>query len=67
MKNLNLNECGVCEISQKEMAETNGGIIPIIICGIIITKKAAAITAACATAAAIFAAGAYVGYVEAAK
>ncbi|MCL2502109.1 MAG: hypothetical protein FWE30_07220 [Bacteroidales bacterium] len=38
MKNLNLNECGVCEISQKEMAETNGGVglLELILIGIVV-------------------------------
>ena len=40
MKNFILNECGVSEISRREMVETNGGgiiggIIKVLICAII--------------------------------
>ena len=65
MNNLNLKACGVSEMTDLEVRETNGGIFPLVILGVVITAKAAAWIAAGTVAAAAFAAGVYVGYTDA--
>ncbi|HWS00477.1 MAG TPA: class IIb bacteriocin, lactobin A/cerein 7B family [Prolixibacteraceae bacterium] len=51
------------ELNEFELKKVDGGIFPVVILGVVITTKAAAwIIAGC-----VFAAGAYVGYQEAAE
>ncbi len=42
MKNLDLNACGVQEMQQQEMINTNGGFIPLVFWGVAISAKAVA-------------------------
>ncbi|MDR2475285.1 MAG: class IIb bacteriocin, lactobin A/cerein 7B family [Bacteroidales bacterium] len=67
MKTLDLNAYGVSEMNAAEMRQTDGGIFPLVICGVVITAKAAAWIAGGCVAAGIFGAGVYVGYQEAAN
>lgn len=59
----NLEDFGVQELDIKEINETDGGVLPIVVFGVAIGWK----TIAGAAAAGIFAAGAYVGYQQAAN
>lgn len=40
MKNININELGLKEMSEIETKETNGGIIPIVIVGVVVVGVA---------------------------
>jgi len=59
----NLENYGVLEMNAKEIRETEGGLLPIVVFGVVIGWKAVAGIAA----GAIFAAGVYVGYQQAAE
>jgi len=58
---MNLDNLNLVELNAQEVQETEGGLIPIIVFGVVIGWKAVAGIAA----GAIFLAGAYVGYMEA--
>jgi lactobin A/cerein 7B family class IIb bacteriocin len=66
MNRLDLNAYGVSEMNDAEMRETDGGIFPVVILGVVITKKAAAWICAGAAVGGLFAAGTCVGYRQAA-
>lgn len=59
----NLENFGVIEINTEEKLMIDGGILPIVVFGVVIGWKAIAGAAAVG----IFAAGAYVGYKQAAS
>lgn len=60
---MNLQNLNLVELNAQEVQEVEGGLLPIVVCGVVIGWKAVAGVAA----AAIFCAGAYVGYMEAHK
>ena len=41
MKNINISELGLKEMSELETKETNGGILPLIIVGVVVVGVAA--------------------------